>query len=68
MRAAHWREMAEEMRANGETMRDNEAKQSMLKIAAGYERMARRADAMSAELKEFSRVQLFKPERKSPAE
>ena len=48
MTAAHWREMAEKMRAKGETMRDNEAKQSMLKIATGYERMARRADAMSS--------------------
>ena len=48
MTGAHWREMAEEMRAKAETMRDYEAKQSMLKMAAGYERMAQRADAMSS--------------------
>ena len=56
--------MAEEIRAKGETMRDNEAKQSMLTIAAGYERMARRADAMSVELKEFSGSNFSGPKEK----
>ena len=53
MTATHWREMADEMRAKAETMRDNEAKQSMLKIAPGYEKMARRADAMSSLRKDW---------------
>ena len=43
--AEHWRTLAAEARARADEMSDPEAKQIMLSIAAGYERLARRADA-----------------------
>ena len=41
----HWRYRAEEARgAMAESMTDPEAKQSMLNVAADYERLAKRAE------------------------
>ena len=40
----HWRYRAEEARAMAESMTDPEAKQSMLDVAADYERLAKRAE------------------------
>ena len=37
----HWRYRAEEARAMAESMTDPEAKQSMLNVAADYERLAK---------------------------
>ena len=40
----HWRYRAKEARAMAESMTDPEAKQSMLNVAADYERLAKRAE------------------------
>jgi hypothetical protein len=40
----HWRNRAEEARANAHQMSDPESKRMMLDIAAGYERLAERAE------------------------
>jgi hypothetical protein len=41
---AHWRQRAEEARAMAEVISDPGAKQTMLRVAAGYEEMARKAE------------------------
>ena len=43
--ADRWRALASEARARAAEMSDPEAKQIMLSIAEGYERLARRAEA-----------------------
>lgn len=40
---AHWQERAEEMRAAAKEMTDAEAKETLLKIATDYDRLAERA-------------------------
>jgi len=40
----HWRDRAEEARILAEAMRDEVSKQTMLRIAADYERLALRAE------------------------
>ena len=40
----HWRYRAEEARAMAESMTDPVAKQSMLSVAAEYEKLAKRAE------------------------
>ena len=42
--AERWRKLAEEARAVADQLTDPGAKQIMLTIAAGYERLARRAE------------------------
>jgi len=42
--AAHWRARAEEARVHAEQICDPEARRMMLEIAAGYERIAERAE------------------------
>ena len=44
----YWHERAEEARATAEGMSDPEAKRAMLVIAAGYELIAKRAEAREA--------------------
>jgi hypothetical protein len=43
--ASRWRALAEEARSVAAEMTDPEARQSMLQIAEGYERLARYAEA-----------------------
>jgi hypothetical protein len=43
--AERWRTLAAEARAVAEEMADPEAKRTMLSIADGYDRLARRAEA-----------------------
>jgi hypothetical protein len=43
--AKHWRARAEEARVHAEQMKDPVARAEMLKIAEGYEKLARRAEA-----------------------
>ena len=40
----HWRDRAEKARVHGEQMRDPEACRMMLETAAGYERLAKKAE------------------------
>jgi len=40
----HWRDRAEEARANAEHLHDPDAKRMMLEIAASYDRIAKRAE------------------------
>jgi hypothetical protein len=40
----HWRERADEARAVAEIVRDPDAKQAMLKVAEGYERLVKLAE------------------------
>lgn len=40
----HWRDRAEEARLRAEQLGDPEARRMMLEIAAGYERIAERAE------------------------
>jgi hypothetical protein len=42
--AEHWRTRAREARMQAEQMQDEESKRAMLGIAAGYDRLAERAD------------------------
>ena len=44
----HWRHRAAEARAMAEGLTDPEAKQRMLKVAADYEKLAKRAEERSA--------------------
>jgi hypothetical protein len=46
--AEHWLGRAGEARAMAARMNDGEAKQAMLEIAAGYEKVAKRAEAREA--------------------
>jgi hypothetical protein len=43
----HWTDRAEQMRALAEETKDESAKQTMLRIAADYDRLAERAQARS---------------------
>jgi hypothetical protein len=43
----HWRNRAKEMRALAESVKDRQAKATMLKIANDYEKLAERADLRS---------------------
>ena len=43
--AGRWRTLAAEARAAADKMTDPEAKRTLLNIAGGYERLARRAEA-----------------------
>jgi hypothetical protein len=40
--ARHWRDRAEEARQLAESMRNRAAREAMLKVAASYERLAKR--------------------------
>jgi hypothetical protein len=42
--AQHWRNRAKEARAQAEQMSDPQAKQQLLEIASGYERLAKLAE------------------------
>ena len=43
--AGRWRTLAAEARATSDKMTDPQAKRTLLNIAEGYERLARRAEA-----------------------
>jgi hypothetical protein len=47
----HWRERAEEARVTAETFSDTAAKQTMLDIAASYDRLAESAEQTLERLK-----------------
>jgi hypothetical protein len=55
------RAKAQELREKAIKTRDPIARNQFLELVKGYE-------LLTVELKEFSRFQLFRPERKSPAE
>ena len=46
--AEHWLERAREAREMAAQMQDGEAKQAMLSVAKGYEKVAKRAEAREA--------------------
>ena len=58
--AEHWLERAREAREMAAKMRDGEAKQAMLEIAEGYEKVAKRAEAREAGVR-ISRRNLNNP-------
>jgi hypothetical protein len=43
----HWRQRAQEMRKLAEDIKDSPARQTMLRIAADYDRLAERAELRS---------------------
>jgi len=45
---SHWRERAKQMRAMAEDVNDGEAKETMLRVAKEYDRLAERADIRSS--------------------
>jgi hypothetical protein len=47
--AEHWRAKEEEARRRASTMRDEDAKQAMLQVAAGYAHLAALAERREAE-------------------
>jgi len=49
-----WRERAEEARVHAEQMHDPEARETMLSIAEGYEKMAEHAEQRLAEGRHLS--------------
>jgi len=55
--ARHWRARAEEMRSAAEDMRDPENRQTALRIADDYDRLAQRAEERSRKLPEGHRSQ-----------
>ena len=44
--AEHWREMAEDIRAKAKSRHDGEPRRTMLKVAKGYENMAKRIETL----------------------
>jgi len=61
--AKHWRARAEEARVHAEQIDDRLARETMLKIAEDYEKLAQRADARDAArdpttLKNFATIEL----------
>jgi len=46
----HWRARAEEMRTLAEHLKDDQARDTMLRLAADYDRLAQRAQERSAGL------------------
>jgi hypothetical protein len=47
----HWRDRAKEMRTLAQDMNDSDTKNTMLRIAAEYDHLAKRAEARSSGLK-----------------
>ena len=57
----YWRERADEARSIAEEMGDAEAQQAMLEIAAGYEKVAQRAEAALHRPPSFTKVNYDTP-------